>query len=460
MFVFRLACLCVLFLASFSPVYADTKTLTADASYIMGDGETPDLAEARALQKAKQTALEEAGTYVQSYTKVRNLDLTVEEIQTIAGGVLQVEVLEKTRSLVSDGLRFYTKIKATVTTEKMEELAGRIKGENVVEEYQKLRAEYARLSRELENWKQRAAKTSQGPERKLALDQIREGEKAFAQAQQSEAAFFERLVSGQDLMHTARVAKYKVDTLLDNIMNNAHVIELGETTAHTEKSSEKWFPWGNWPLTDQVATITVPIAIRVSEKLLTTLYETFNSLGGSTNFSSTLDLTYLVPASVAEYVVDKRWGPFSRRLNDTGYRGGDFAKVERVSAGFSLVPSENQNLNRYFFQRLSASHAASRVPVIEFLLQGGSSYSCTVPSIVNRIFSTRAWYGEKYSVYLSQNSDASVSDSAILLTGPIKFYVEVQLSGKQAEQLDRVVGRFEEYGDSPSDTCRNILEEF
>ena len=138
MFALRLASLCVLFLASFSPAYADTKSLTADASYIMGDGETPDFAEARALQKAKQAALEEAGTYVQSYTKVQNLDLTTEEIQTVAGGVLQVEVLEKTRSLVADGLRFHTKIKATVTTEKMEELARRIKGKNVAEEYQKL----------------------------------------------------------------------------------------------------------------------------------------------------------------------------------------------------------------------------------------------------------------------------------------------------------------------------------
>ncbi|NOT21752.1 MAG: hypothetical protein HOP22_03365 [Nitrospiraceae bacterium] len=432
----------------------------ADASYIMGDGETPDFAEARALQKAKQAALEEAGTYVQSYTRVQNLDLTAEEIQTIAGGVLQVEVLEKTRRLVADGLRFNIKIRATVTTEKMEELARRIKGKNVAEEYTKLQTEYAKLSRELDAWKQRAAKTTQGPERNFALERIREGEKAFAQTQQSEAAFFERLVSGQDLMHTARVAKYKVDSLLDNIMNNAYVIKAGEASAHTEKSSEKWFPWGNWPLTDQVATITVPITIRVSEKLLTTLYETFNSLGGSTNFSSTLGLTYLVPASVAEYVVDKRWGPFSRRLNDTGYRGGDFAKVESASAGFSLIPSENQNLNRYFYQRLSATLAASRVPVIEFILQGGKNYSCTVPSIVNRIFSTRASYGKKYSVYLSQNSDAPVSDSAILLTEPIKFYVEVQLSSERAEQVDRVMGRFEEYGDSPSDTCRVILEEF
>ena len=108
MFAFRLASLCVLLLASVSPVYADTKTLTADASYIMGDGETPSFAEAMALQRAKQTALEQAGTYVQSYTKSLNQDLTADEVQTIAGGVLQVEVLEKTRSLVADGLRFHT----------------------------------------------------------------------------------------------------------------------------------------------------------------------------------------------------------------------------------------------------------------------------------------------------------------------------------------------------------------
>ena len=41
-----------------------------------------------------------------------------------------------------------------------------------------------------------------------------------------------------------------------------------------------------------------------------------------------------------------------------------------------------------------------------------------------------------------------------------KIYVEVQLSGKRAEQLDRVMGRFEEYGNSPSNTCQVILEKF
>lgn len=163
--------LCILIMPAIS--HAETKILTAEATYTMGDGETPSFAEAMALQKAKQTALEQAGTYVESYTRTKNYDLSHEEIQTIAGGVLEVEVLEKTRTLVGDGLRFYIKIKATVTTDKMEELAHRIKGKNVAEEYKKLQAEYARLSREVETWKQLAANTPAGPERVAALDQIR-----------------------------------------------------------------------------------------------------------------------------------------------------------------------------------------------------------------------------------------------------------------------------------------------
>lgn len=48
------------------PAYADTKVLTAEGTYTMGEGETMTFAESMALQKAKQMALEQAGTYVES----------------------------------------------------------------------------------------------------------------------------------------------------------------------------------------------------------------------------------------------------------------------------------------------------------------------------------------------------------------------------------------------------------
>lgn len=184
--ILSLAC----FLISFcSPALAETKTIVSEATYSMGDGETPSFAEAMALQKAKQIAVEQAGTYVESYTKVRNLDLTAEEIQTIAGGVVQVELLEKKRSAVGEGFQFFIKIKATVTTDKMEELAQRVRGRNVAEEYKRLQDNYSRLSKEFEGLTLSLARSPAGPERDAALDQIRERAREFRAIQQSETAF-------------------------------------------------------------------------------------------------------------------------------------------------------------------------------------------------------------------------------------------------------------------------------
>lgn len=133
--------------------------------------------------------MEQAGTYVESYTKVRNLDLTAEEIQTIAGGVVQVELLEKKRSAVGEGFQFFIKIKATVTTDKMEELAQRVRGRNVAEEYKRLQDNYSRLSKEFEGLTLSLARSPAGPERDAALDQIRERAREFRAIQQSETAF-------------------------------------------------------------------------------------------------------------------------------------------------------------------------------------------------------------------------------------------------------------------------------
>lgn len=251
-----------------STVQAETKTFTANAAYIMGDGETPDFAETRALQKAKQTALEEAGTYVQSYTKVQNHDLTTEEIQTVAGGVLQVEVLEKTRNLLADGLRFYTRIKATVTTDKIEELARRIKGKNVAEEYTQLQAEYAKVSRELEDWKHRASKTPQGRQHDEALDHIREGAKTFTLVQQREGELFQRLVSGKELVESVSHDKDIIDDLLKTIAERGFVVKVGDIKAVAVDGQK-----------DMLA-VNVPLTIRASETLYAAVSNATRALGG------------------------------------------------------------------------------------------------------------------------------------------------------------------------------------
>jgi hypothetical protein len=250
-------------------VFAEIKTLIAEATYTMGDGETPSFAEAQVLQRAKQTALEQAGTYVKSYTKAQNLNLTTEEIQTIAGGVLEVEILEKGRKLVGDGLSFSIKIKAAVTTDKMEELARRIKGKNVAGEYTKLQADYARLSRELETWKQRAAKIPRGSERAAAVDQIRDREKAFALVQQREADLFRRLISGQQLVEQASSDQEIMDRLIEMILTHGYIVTVGDAKAMVVSDEP-----------DQLA-INVPLTLQLSETLQDALSIAANELGGT-----------------------------------------------------------------------------------------------------------------------------------------------------------------------------------
>ena len=60
---------CFLALYVSRPVEAETKTIIAEATYIMGDGESPSFAEAQVLQNAKQ----EADSFL--FDRLRNLDL-------------------------------------------------------------------------------------------------------------------------------------------------------------------------------------------------------------------------------------------------------------------------------------------------------------------------------------------------------------------------------------------------
>lgn len=260
--------LLILSIAQALPAHAETKVITAEATYIMGDGESPAFAEAMVLQKAKQVALEQAGTYVESYTKIQNYDLTAEEIQIIAGGVLEVEVLDKTRTLVSDGLRFFVRIKASVTIDKMQELAQRIKGKNVAEEYKKLQEDYARLTKEIETWKQLVSKTMPGPEREAALDQIREREKAFADVQRNETALFQRLVSGQALILSSKNKLEELDALIRFIREEGHIIEIGQVTAH------------HMPGSPSHLMLSIPVTLRIADSLLLRLTQAARMNGG------------------------------------------------------------------------------------------------------------------------------------------------------------------------------------
>ncbi|MDE3242101.1 MAG: hypothetical protein KGO52_05195 [Nitrospirota bacterium] len=359
------------------PALAETKVLTAEGTYTMGEGETMAFAESMALQKAKQMALEQAGTYVESYTKVQNYQLTADEIQTIAGGVLQVEVLDKTRTLVGDSLKFFVKIKATVTTDKVSELAQRIKGKNVAEEYKKLQEDYARLSKEIETYKQIIAKTPTGPEREAVLDQIREREKAFEVVRKSEEVFLQRLFSGQTLVREALDERATVDRLLQTIKDQGHVAELGKPTAHISSNSDFYI-------------VTVPITLRISDSLPMTIASITESLGGvfssvvfRTRIDSKPSLRYLIPndtLAMLNFASGRRYDNYYYK-GDTNVGEPRGIYYDQAPAGSLIRLSIAQQTDQYFFERLG-----ELLLIISLLLEDNQPLNCKTPFIVNRIF--------------------------------------------------------------------------
>ncbi|MDP1769711.1 MAG: hypothetical protein Q8L74_13050 [Nitrospirota bacterium] len=194
-----ISCILGLLALFVSPAYADTKTIISEAIYSMGDGETPSFAEAMVLQKAKQRALEEAGTYVESYTHVRNLDLTIDEIKTIAGGVMKTEIVEQNRAIEGNGTRFYIKIRALVTTDKIEDLARRKQLGPLAAENKRLQDDVVKLTRDLEDFKRQILQLKTESEREVVLEKIREVEKQFRQVRSTETTLYRRLVSGEEL---------------------------------------------------------------------------------------------------------------------------------------------------------------------------------------------------------------------------------------------------------------------
>ncbi|MEO6543310.1 MAG: hypothetical protein ABIP05_04600 [Nitrospiraceae bacterium] len=333
--------------------------VVADATYIMGDGESPTFAETMVLQKAKQKALEEAGTYVESYTKVQNLDLTTEEIQTIAGSVLQVEVLENKRSLVGDGLQFYVKIKAIITSDKMEDLAQRIRGKNVAGEYTRLQGEYARLNREIESWKILLQKAPGGKERDAALEEIRVRERDFEGLRKEEQGFFEQVVSGQALVLSVKMERGAVDDLLEYIAEKAYVVKLQPAKAQAQYDKSG------------LVKLTVQGSIRLPPSAVHTIEATATRLGGA--------------------VVKVEW--------DTGYlplpAGGGkqrqrlvFSKRGELQTGSLITISPYTFSRDYNFnsngsteaQEYLLSRLAKLVPVMEFVDRNGILGRCNLRS--------------------------------------------------------------------------------
>ena len=99
---------------------AEVKEYEGFGEYVMSDFETPDVAKQRAKARAEQNAMEQAGVYVESYTKVINHQVTHDEIATITNGILKVKDVQYGKMTPTEdgkGILICVTIKADIDTD-------------------------------------------------------------------------------------------------------------------------------------------------------------------------------------------------------------------------------------------------------------------------------------------------------------------------------------------------------
>lgn len=179
-FFFQVLFLILIAMAGATSVgYAEVKEIIAEGTYSMGDGETPTVAEERAMLAAKRIALEQAGTYVESSSETQNYKLTADEVKVIASGIVEVTVLDQRRTVVGDSISFWVKIKALITTDKIENMVAKIKESSETEDYKKLQDDYDRSQQEIVALKQQLQQANNSGDKKRIIGQIEISENAF-----------------------------------------------------------------------------------------------------------------------------------------------------------------------------------------------------------------------------------------------------------------------------------------
>lgn len=158
---------------------ATTKTVIAEAEYVMADSDTLATAEEKVLQRAQRRAVEEAGVYLESTFydmekewQGRTIRNTSWEIRTITAAVTETEILDSRRSFDNDRPVFFIRIRASVDLQHLADAIRRLQSEaqlarhfrELQQENQHLRAQLKDLQQEPEGVRMLTIEPSGKPE--------------------------------------------------------------------------------------------------------------------------------------------------------------------------------------------------------------------------------------------------------------------------------------------------------
>ena len=137
------------------------RVVTATSEYRMGDHDTWTGATRMAIDDAKRQTLEQAATYLESVTEVKNLDVTRDEIRTYTAGIVMV-LNQQTSTRFEDGeVVIHVDLTAQVDEQEViQAITALRENESAKEELLSLRAKTDQLRLQLETANQALASTS------------------------------------------------------------------------------------------------------------------------------------------------------------------------------------------------------------------------------------------------------------------------------------------------------------
>lgn len=131
-------------------VSAEAKNIPATGKYVMGDRDSKSDAKKIALLNAKQMALETAGTYLTSLSRVQDYELTHNEISSLSAGIIAVKVIDEVWSMEGESPVVTITIQATIDTAGLEDRIRIVRGDKeTVEAYKHIQDQLATLKAEL-----------------------------------------------------------------------------------------------------------------------------------------------------------------------------------------------------------------------------------------------------------------------------------------------------------------------
>ena len=75
-------------------ISAETKTFIKEYTYEASEDDSRNSSRVTAMREVKRLLLEELGTYLESITKVRNFQLTKDQITSLTAGIVKTEIVD------------------------------------------------------------------------------------------------------------------------------------------------------------------------------------------------------------------------------------------------------------------------------------------------------------------------------------------------------------------------------